>query len=202
MLKHSKTILNRKVDGKMKNSRKSSTGHTLLEVLIISAIFLATVCIASSILIDGWKAFLRGDLRADAIQKARNTLYRICKDIRNSENILSPGKDILKAEAGADSIVYSRINYSGDVPVREIFGYSIDAPSGTVLLIKYDSSYDPEKKETQKVLSSKIIMKDVTGLSFNLNPDPEKDDLLKIRLSSKNKEGTPVNLESQVQRRG
>lgn len=186
----------------MKNRRRSSSGHTLVEALIMSAIFLVTVYIASSILIDGWKAFLRGDLRADAIQKARNTLYRICKEVRNSEKILSPNKDILKAEAGSTSIVFSRINYSGETPVREILGYAVDASAGTLSLIKYDSSYDPEKKETQKVISSKIIMQDVTDLRFNLNPDKEKENLLKICLSLKTKDGTPINLESQVQRRG
>lgn len=161
----------------MKNiRRKKRIGHTLIEVLVASAIFLVFLSAVTGLFIHAIRAHKWGMARQELVSDARVSLDRISSDLKRARFILYPDEKVL--QAGCPLIVFSSVEtkQTGEEPSPApssvpqggtgIFAYKYEEETKTVQFMLYSPDFDMENPSMSTVLSRRTVARSVESLLF------------------------------------
>ncbi len=152
-------------------------GHTLVEVLVASAIFLVFLSAVTTLFVHAIRAHKWGMARQELISDARVGLDRISSDLKRARFILWPDEKVL--QTGSPLIVFSSVETrqtgsSEPSPAPSatpqgatgIFAYKYEEETKTVQFMLYSPDFDLENPSVSTVLSSRTIARNVESLLF------------------------------------
>ena len=151
-------------------------GHTLVEVLIASAIFLVFLSAVTGLFVQAIRAHKWGMARQELVSDARVGMDRISSDLKRARFILWPDEKVL--QTGSPLIVFSSVEtkQAGTEPSPApssaphggtgIFAYKYQEETKTVQFMLYSPDFDMENPSISTVLSSRTVARSVESLLF------------------------------------
>lgn len=160
--------------------RAGCRGHSLAEVLVAGGLFALILGTALVILVQGWRAFARGNNQVDGVRQARNCLSLASHELRCLEQVYAPEEGTL--EGGTASLVYAITDYSQGGPQKQVRGLGWDSRTGVVSQRFFDPGYQPRLPASQKLIRSRELGCNITD--FRLWADSDTHRLFSVSITA------------------
>lgn len=182
-------------------------GHTLVEVLVASAIFLVFLSAVVGLFVQAIRAHKWGMARQELVSDARIGMDRISSDLKRARFILWPDEKVL--QTGSPLIVFSSVEtkQTGSEPSPApsatpqggtgIFAYKYQEETQTVQFMLYSPDFDMENPSMANVLSSRTIAKSVESLLFKQD-DIANPQVISVYLKTLKKDNDQVYLMTKI----
>jgi len=141
-------------------------GFTLVEVLIVIAIFVLVSVAVFNVYLTGQKFYQRGGVRAELLQNGRVILERMTRELRQTREITttlsedeSGATSTVSFEDGHSTTTYHYIHYfqDGDLIKREVLGYYFSGDD-TQTLVPWDATPPQDQTLEVKTLEAPVII--------------------------------------------
>lgn len=141
-----------------KSSQLRRRGVTVIEVLVVTVIFMIIMLVTANTLILCMNTYRESDEATPVFRHAAEGVDIISNELRQCVKIYSPEEKTLNegCSPGKESFVFVRL--SPEETGEEVVGYRYDEGSKCVERLIYYGSYDPGKKESQRVYDRKTVI--------------------------------------------